>query len=317
MTGHKWRFAPRFRRNACGWKSDTPIQRIKEALAEIKAVAKKEPLLAADGAVLFLEKLAPAIEQVDSSSGRIGTAVHRAIETLAPLIAKAEASRAVRQRWLDRLWQALQDDDIPYLESLGDHWGELCAGAEIAATWADQLQPTVEQVWARRAGGEFAFFKGTTACMSALFAAGRHDELLALLETAPHKWWHDRRWGAMALAAQGKRAASLSYAEHSKGANEPLAAMAQFDRRRRCQRCVRGAGAGASPGRLTRRLAMAPRSDQCCGTGAGGAARLGAGAGAGAGCCCCRAAAAAFSCLAFLLAMCRPTTQPPAAPSTA
>ncbi len=46
-TSYKWQFAPRFRRNVFGWKSDTPIQRIKEAVTEIKAVAKKEPLLAA------------------------------------------------------------------------------------------------------------------------------------------------------------------------------------------------------------------------------------------------------------------------------
>ncbi|WP_426116741.1 hypothetical protein [Massilia sp. PWRC2] len=60
-TTYKWQFAPRFRRNAIGWKSDTPTLRNKEALTEIKAVAKEEPLLAFDGAVLFLEKLAPAI----------------------------------------------------------------------------------------------------------------------------------------------------------------------------------------------------------------------------------------------------------------
>ena len=71
-------------------KSNTPIQRIKEALAEIKALAKKEPVRAADGAVLFLEKLVPGIEQVDSSSGGIGSAVNRAIETLVPIIAKAD-----------------------------------------------------------------------------------------------------------------------------------------------------------------------------------------------------------------------------------
>jgi hypothetical protein len=38
MATYKWQFVPRFRRNALGWKSDTPIQRIKEALTEIKAV---------------------------------------------------------------------------------------------------------------------------------------------------------------------------------------------------------------------------------------------------------------------------------------
>lgn len=127
MTTCKWQFAPRFRRNAFGWKSDTPILRIKEALAEIKAVAKKEPVLAAEGAVLFLEKLAPAIEQVDSSSGGIGSAVNRAIETLVPIISKADVARAVREKWLDRLFEALQEDDMPYLEYLGDFWGELCS----------------------------------------------------------------------------------------------------------------------------------------------------------------------------------------------
>jgi hypothetical protein len=35
-----------------------PIQRIKEALTEIKQVSKKEPVLAAEDAVLFLENIA-------------------------------------------------------------------------------------------------------------------------------------------------------------------------------------------------------------------------------------------------------------------
>jgi hypothetical protein len=48
-TTYKWQFAPRFRRKAFGWKSDTPILRINEALTEIKAAAKKEPMLAAEG----------------------------------------------------------------------------------------------------------------------------------------------------------------------------------------------------------------------------------------------------------------------------
>ncbi len=38
----------------------------------------------------FLEKVSPALEQVDSSSGAIGTAVNRAIEELASIIAKAQ-----------------------------------------------------------------------------------------------------------------------------------------------------------------------------------------------------------------------------------
>lgn len=228
---YKWKFTPRFRRTAFGWKSDMPIQRIKEALTEIKSVARKEPVLAAEGAVLFLEKLAPAIERVDSSSGRIGSAVNRAIETLVPIIAKADVSREVREKWLDRLWDTLQEDDMPYLEYLGEFWGELCAMPEIASTWANYLSPTLTTMWDHCArSGEYGYFKGTTACLSALFAAGRHDELLALIAKSEyrHKSWHDRMWGAKALAAAGKRAEAIRYAEDSKGRNAPLTAIAAF-----------------------------------------------------------------------------------------
>jgi hypothetical protein len=126
MTNHKWQFVARFRRHAFGWRSDTPIQRIKEAVSEIKQVARKEPVVAAEGAVTLLEKLSPALEQVDSSSGALGTAVNRAIDTLVPIIAKPDVDQRVRQRWLERLWDAVQNDEIPYIELLGDYWAS-CA----------------------------------------------------------------------------------------------------------------------------------------------------------------------------------------------
>ncbi len=232
MTAYKWQFAPRFRRNAFGWKSQPPIKRIKEALAEIKSVAKKEPVLAAEGAVLFLEKLAPAIEQVDSSSGSIGSAVNCAIETLVPIIAKADVSRAVREEWLDRLWVALQEDEMPYIEYLGEFWGELCVTPEIAGKWADDLAQTVTTMWDHCArSGEYGYFKGTTACLSALYAADRDvDELLALIARSEyrHKSWHWRVWGAKALARAGRWEDAIEYAEASKGLNAPLMAIAAF-----------------------------------------------------------------------------------------
>jgi hypothetical protein len=211
MSTHKWQFSARFRRHAFGWRSDTPIQRIKEALAEIKQVARKEPVLAAEGAVTLLEKLSPALEQVDSSSGAIGTAVNRAIDTLVPIIAKAGVEQHVRQRWLGRLWQALQDDEMPYIELLGDRWGELCVVPELASYWADEFLPVVESIWGPSASGH-GFFKGTSACLASLHMAGRHPELLALLDRAPFKWWHYRRWGVNALFAMGKKSEAIRYA---------------------------------------------------------------------------------------------------------
>jgi hypothetical protein len=139
MSNHKWQFTSRFRRHAFGWRSDTPVQRIKEAISEIKRVARKEPVLAAEGAITLLEKLSPALEQVDSSSGALGSAVNKAIDTLVPIIVKADVEPKLRQRWLERLWQALQDDEIPYIELLADYWGELCVTPELASYWARRL----------------------------------------------------------------------------------------------------------------------------------------------------------------------------------
>ena len=219
-SAHKWQFAPRFRRHAFGWRSDTPIQRIKEALSEIKQVARKEPLLAAEGAVTLLEKLSPALAQVDSSSGALGSAVNKAIDSLVPLIVKADVEPKLRQRWLNRLWQALQDDEIPYLDLLGDYWGELCVTPELASHWANEFMPVVESIWSLAAPGH-GYFKGTSACLASLYAAGRFDELLALIDRAPFKWWHNRRWGVKALAAMGKKAEAIRYAEDSRGLNDP------------------------------------------------------------------------------------------------
>jgi hypothetical protein len=182
-------------------------------------VARKEPILAAEGMVLLLEKLSPALTQVDSSSGAVGSAVNKVIEAAVPLIAKAKVDQSVRQRWLERLWQALQDDEIPYIESLGDYWGQLCVTPQLAAAWVDEFLPVLERVWSPQSGQ--SYFKGTSACLASLLVAGRHEQLLALLERAPFKWWHDRRWGVQALAAMGRKAEAIRYAEASRGLNDP------------------------------------------------------------------------------------------------
>ena len=226
MTTHKWQFTSRFRRNVFGWRSDLPIKRIKEALTEIKQVARKEPVLAAEGAITLLEKLSPALEQVDSSSGALGSAVNKAIQTLVPIIAKADVDASLRLRWLERLWQALQDDEVPYIELLGDYWGELCVTPELASHWADEFMPVLESVWSAKAS-DHGYFKGTSACLASMYAAGRHQELLALIDKAPFKWWHYQRWGVKALSAMGRRAEAIRYAEESRGLNDPEWQIAQ------------------------------------------------------------------------------------------
>ncbi len=219
----RWEFTRRFRRGAFGWKSQPAIQRVREAVSEIKTVARHDPALAAEGAVLFLERVSPALEHVDSSSGAIGTAVNHAIEEVVAIIARAPADAKTRAGWLERLWEAHASDAIPYIERLGDFWGELCVSPEIASVWADRLVGIVTMALSPDPKLR-GFFHGTTACLSALFRAGRFEEILALVEKDRLRFWPYREWGVRALAALGRPDEAIAYAKASRDMHvSPLA----------------------------------------------------------------------------------------------
>jgi NAD(P)-dependent dehydrogenase (short-subunit alcohol dehydrogenase family) len=197
-AAHKWEFRSRLQRRAFGWRSQPAIKRTREAVSEIKKIARKDRILAAEGGVLFLEKVSPALEAVDSSSGAIGTAVNNAVKVLANIIATAPASDETREKWLERLFDAHAADQIPYIELLAEHWGELCASPEIASRWADRLRDAT-RLALNRDRSLSGHFHGTSACLSSLYAAGRHDELITVLQG--ESFWPYKRWAVKALLA--------------------------------------------------------------------------------------------------------------------
>ena len=116
----KWVFPARFRAGAYSWKSSRlACQRLREAVSEIKKVAKQEPVLAAEGAVRLIEKLWPALEHVDSSSGALGSAVNKTLYDLIPLIINAPAEAKTRDKWLERVWQGLKSDAVEAMPTIG------------------------------------------------------------------------------------------------------------------------------------------------------------------------------------------------------
>ena len=211
---HTWEFKPRFRRYAFGWRSQPAIQRIRQAVTEIRKASRADPVLGADGAVTLIERLSPALEHVDSSSGTIGTAVNHAIDELVPLIAGAPADHATRESWLERLWAAHEADEIPYIESLGDHWGELCASKAVASSWADRLIGVTRLALSPDKSVR-GHFHGTTACLSALYYAGRLAEILEILQA--DEIWPYKRWAVSALDAMGRKAEAIRCAEACRG----------------------------------------------------------------------------------------------------
>lgn len=221
---HQWTFAARFRSGAYSWRgSSLACQRIQEAVREIKSVARKEPVLAAEGAIRLMEKLWPALQHVDASSGALGTATYNAVDELTDLIAAAPADEKRRRKWLDRLWEAIQEDGVSYLQNATDRWGELCASPQIAGEWADQLLPTLLHCWTSGEPGHY--FTGSTACLSCLLAAGRHQELLDVIERAPFLSWCYRKYGVQALVAMGRPDEAIVYAQASHNAYDSRGAI--------------------------------------------------------------------------------------------
>ena len=223
---HKWIFPARFRAGAYGWKSSKlACQRLREAVSEIKKVAKKDAVLGAEGVVRLIEKIGPALEHVNSSSGALGNAVNKTLDDLIPLIIKAPADAKTRNKWLERLWQAMADDGFDYLGPVDDRWGELCGSLETANQWADELMPILRSCWTAPNPGHI--FHGTTACLSCLLVAGRYQELLDLLALDRYPIWHYHRYGVKALQAMGKESEALNYAEASRGLNQRDSAIDQ------------------------------------------------------------------------------------------
>jgi hypothetical protein len=213
--GHKWEFKARFRRHAYGWRSQPAIKRIKEAVSEIEGVARKDPVLAADGAVAFIERISPALEHVDSSSGAIGTAVNHALRELVAIIAAAPVDANTRDALLERLWEAHEADQIPYIEQLADDWGDLCASKDVASAWADRLLGITRAALSPDPNLR-GHFHGTSACLSALYRAERYAEIIDLV-AGDRVIWPYKRWAVKALGAMGRKSEAINYAESSRG----------------------------------------------------------------------------------------------------
>jgi hypothetical protein len=221
---HTWTFKARLRSRAFGWRgSHLACQRLKEAVTEIKKVARTDPVTAGDGFVSLMERIWPAFQDVDTSSGALGGAVYWAQDELLPIAISAPADRKTRNKWLDRLWQAIEDDGVDYLSLVGSRWGELCGSREVASCWADRFLGLLRTAWSDPRPGNYV--RGTSVCLSSLLAAGRHQELLEVLALRRFPFWPDRKFGMQALLAEGRMEEALAYAEASRGLNQPDAAI--------------------------------------------------------------------------------------------
>ena len=222
-----WQFKTKFRAKAFGWRgSRLAISRLKEAVSEIKAVAKSDPVAAADGAVSLMERIWPAFQDIDTSSGALGTAVARTLAELIPILIDAAADHSTRSKWLKRLFEAVHDDGVQYLSPVEHRFGEIARYPDLTNAFADELLPLLRQVWSDQK--HFEYVSGTAICLSCLLEAGRYTELAELLAKQRMKFWSWQRFGAEALLRQGRWEEAVAFADSVRDAGHDKISIDRF-----------------------------------------------------------------------------------------
>ena len=208
--------------------SKLAISRLKEAVAEIKSVAKIDAAAAGEGAISLMERIWPAFQDIDTSSGALGTAVYRSLEEIVPLLVNSSADHGTTSKWLERLFTAVQNDGVEYLGPLEERWGEIARYPDLINAYADRLLPLLARAWADH--GRFSHVTGTTICLSCLLEAGRCTELYELLAKPRLRFWPYHRFGAEALVRQGLLEAAIAYAEAARSSTHHDNFGTQIDR---------------------------------------------------------------------------------------
>ena len=121
------------------------------------------------------------------------------------------AGRPTRNKWLERLFEAVQNDGVEYLAPVEDRWGEIARYPDLINEYADRLIGMVRRAWADHE--TFQHVIGASICLSCLLEAGRYAELQELLATRRMTFWSWHRYGAEALVRQGLWEAAVAYAE--------------------------------------------------------------------------------------------------------
>ena len=134
---------------------------------------------------------------------------------------------------------------------------------QAASAWADRLIGVTRMALSPDKNIH-GYFHGTSACLSALLAAARYEEILELVEG--DTFWPYKRWAVKALVAQGRPADALRYAEKCRN---PWASDAAIDAA--CEQillsmgdvddAVRGLRADRESGRNLRRLVPGDREE--------------------------------------------------------
>ncbi len=127
-----------------------------------------------------------------------------------PILISAPADEHMRAHWLERLREAIVDDGVDYLAPISDRFGEIAAFPPLMNLHADCDLDLIREAWADHA--RFTHIATATLTLSCLLEAGRHEELLALLELKKTRLWFDEKFAAEALLRQGREDAAFARA---------------------------------------------------------------------------------------------------------
>ena len=229
-AAHKWEFTARFRRHAFGWRSQPAIQRVKQAVERDQEGRARRPSAGCR------RRGDPARARLAGARARrqlLGRDRNRGQQARSPSSFRSSPARPpiaeTREAWLERLWEAHEADADPLHRAarrplgraLRFEGGRLGVGGPPGRHHAHGAEPGQEPARSLPRNGRMP--------QRALPRGAPSTEIVDLLQV--DTIWPYKRWAVKALAALGKKAEAIRYAESCRG---------PWTQRWRCRRPLRG-----------------------------------------------------------------------------
>ncbi|MCB9703735.1 MAG: hypothetical protein H6711_17700 [Myxococcales bacterium] len=193
------------------------LRAVERALRDLRALWRSSPEGAAEATIAWMVAVPAALAEVSDPEGTLARRLGRGLDDLCGRLVALDPPLPRRAAWLDRLWPPLGADEREWLAAAADAWGPL-AGPALGPAWTERLLPDLQAAWSDGRDARWG-----RAALSLLLAAGRHRELLALLELRPVVIWAERRYGVLARAALGDVDGAIALARESNLLGHPHA----------------------------------------------------------------------------------------------
>ena len=212
----------------------------------------KDKKTAGEGATIFRDARAPAIEHMDSSLDAMGSVFGRAMKSRAPIVSKAKLDAKSSSQLLFYPWHPNSGDGTRNIQNLAGYWSDLFVATAITKHWINEFKQIAQQTRCRYFTNH-EHYNVNSPTRPAMRAKAQYKKLLVLLCLALYNIWHNRQRGVQVLTALEKKVEAIQYTQADRPLNRldwPYRNFPRLSCFRLCMPANRKSGTASQPAKV-------------------------------------------------------------------